>query len=182
MLLSEAKENEMIKENMNVLFVCTGNVFRSMSAEYCLRDLLRTKGIKTVHVSSAGTEANPQDLPQPVLRKLRSYGIAAEMHVQRRLSSDILAQTDLVIAMAEDHQRFIKEQFGIDVPLFNEICEDKKTSVLDLGDAVPDWQSHRTEAIRFLDWTVTYIHDRMPRVLDCIVKQDRKCKLRTKEN
>ena len=37
-----------------ILFVCTGNIFRSLSADRALRALLA--GNDTIHVSSAGTD------------------------------------------------------------------------------------------------------------------------------
>ena len=40
-----------------VLFVCTGNIFRSLTADMALRRLL--EGRKGFHVSSAGTEDYP---------------------------------------------------------------------------------------------------------------------------
>ena len=35
-------------EKLKILFVCTGNVFRSLSAEYCLKDYLKKHNIKNV--------------------------------------------------------------------------------------------------------------------------------------
>ena len=32
---------------MNILFVCTGNVFRSMTSEYCFKDFLKKNNINS---------------------------------------------------------------------------------------------------------------------------------------
>ena len=57
---------------MNVLFVCTGNVFRSMSAEYLMNKYLNDNAITNISVSSAGTTAHPQpSFPETLDRLLR---------------------------------------------------------------------------------------------------------------
>jgi protein-tyrosine phosphatase len=42
----------------SILFVCTGNIFRSMIAEYALKAMLDPRSL--IRVSSAGTVALPQ--------------------------------------------------------------------------------------------------------------------------
>ena len=46
---------------VKVLFVCTGNIFRSMGAEYFLKKHLFTLGDTRFLVSSAGTKAELQE-------------------------------------------------------------------------------------------------------------------------
>ena len=52
-----------------VLFVCTGNIFRSLTAEYALRAALRDSGREIV-VESAGTEDFPHVVKSSVARYL----------------------------------------------------------------------------------------------------------------
>ncbi|MFP4656017.1 MAG: hypothetical protein ACLFNK_00370 [Candidatus Woesearchaeota archaeon] len=100
---------------MKIVFVCTGNIFRSLSAEYCAKKLAEDKGMK-LDISSAGTVATPQQ-PDPVtLETLRSFGVADISHRQTRLSRELIEDNDLVIAMGTDHKEFIKDNFGMDVP------------------------------------------------------------------
>lgn len=44
----------------SILFVCTGNIFRSLTAEYALKQYLGPQGMDCV--GSAGSEAQPQSI------------------------------------------------------------------------------------------------------------------------
>jgi hypothetical protein len=48
---------------------------------------------------------------------------------------------DLVMAMGRDHQVFIREQFGRDVPLFNQVCLSNDKPILDLHEVMSDWET-----------------------------------------
>ena len=50
----------------NILFVCNGNVFRSVSAEYSLKKYISDNGIKGFKVSSAGVTAGKQPIDPKV--------------------------------------------------------------------------------------------------------------------
>src|SRR3972149_4013856 len=99
-----------------ILFVCTGNIFRSPSAEYCLKQYLQQNKIEGIDVSSAGTIASPEAFEESVLATLGSYGINPSGHVQRRITQELADTADLVVAMADYHQKFIRERFGKNVP------------------------------------------------------------------
>ncbi|HCB52188.1 TPA: protein-tyrosine-phosphatase, partial [Patescibacteria group bacterium] len=49
---------------MKVLFVCTGNIFRSMSAEYIMKKYIQDHNLNEIVVSSAGTVAH-EESPLP---------------------------------------------------------------------------------------------------------------------
>ena len=58
-----------------ILFVCSGNIFRSMSAEYVCKKFLVGNRVTLYDVSSAGITARPQ-LPLPATTEaLTSFGI-----------------------------------------------------------------------------------------------------------
>ena len=46
-----------------VLFVCTQNVFRSMSAHYLAKKYLNEKNIQHFEIDSCGTKAYPWEVP-----------------------------------------------------------------------------------------------------------------------
>lgn len=75
---------------MNVLFVCTGNVFRSMSAEYLMKKYLKDHNINDISVSSAGTTAHPQPSFPETLARLRKDGCDASEHQQTKLTAEVL--------------------------------------------------------------------------------------------
>jgi protein-tyrosine phosphatase len=123
-----------------ILFVCTGNIFRSLTAEYALRRALGDQG--PVHVSSAGTEDFPH-VVKPVVRDyLLALGLDVREHRRRTLTEPILLESSLVIAMNDDHQAFIRERFGVRVPLFTEFCGLSGELLPDVDDVIPDHESN----------------------------------------
>ncbi len=110
-------ENQSSGKLQSVLFVCTGNIFRSVTAEYALKARLGEG--TSCSVSSAGIDAKPQSAHDWVQTRLREKGADLTAHVQRQLTKELIESSDLVIAMGRDHQVFVREQFGRDVPLFN---------------------------------------------------------------
>jgi protein-tyrosine phosphatase len=96
-------------ETFAVLLVCTGNVCRSPTAEY----LLSTRySALPMSFSSAGTMATPGQPMQP-----RALEVATELgagpsiasHRARQLTVDMIADADLVLAMARDNRRQIAQ-------------------------------------------------------------------------
>lgn len=160
-----------MKSSFHVLFVCTGNVFRSMTAEYCLKGYLQQQGEKNIIVHSAGIEAEPEEPRPETLIALQSFGLDASGHRQTKLTQEILDGSDIVIAMALNHQIFIKNNFNREVPLFNEIAMGAKISVPDIGNVVRDAEQHPAEEKRFIIKNVTYIHDHIPAVYRYVKKR-----------
>ncbi|MFH1916980.1 MAG: hypothetical protein ABIJ21_06995 [Nanoarchaeota archaeon] len=155
---------------MRILFVCTGNVFRSVSAELLCRGYLEKQGMAGIQVSSAGTSAMPQPFLPVVLHTLSKYGIHVHGHKQTRLTEDHFKSFDVVVAMAESHVRFIKEHFSRDVPLFNEIVYGTKTSVQDVNEAIPDWMLHPIKCYEHVEKTIAHLHDAMPVFMENVGK------------
>lgn len=141
-----------------VLFICTGNVFRSMAAEHILRHRM---GMPAPYaVGSAGTTANPQPLHPTVSERLLHYGIDPQGHRQRRLDEALLAAAALPVAMSLDHRAYVRRHFGRDVPLFNQICYGREAPILDLWEAVPDGGEYEKDA--YLCAVVDALWEAMP--------------------
>jgi protein-tyrosine phosphatase len=104
----------------SILFVCTGNSFRSLTAEYALKAVLHPRS--PIRVSSAGTVALPQNMHPDMRAYLVQRGVDPSPHQQRRVSAELLHTTDLVIAMSTDHQAFLVDTFQYRAPLFNDVC------------------------------------------------------------
>jgi protein-tyrosine phosphatase len=148
-----------------ILFVCTGNIFRSLSAKYCLEDYIRKNNIKDIVVNSAGTMAVKEAINPIVLSELNALGIDPSNHIQKRLSRKDLEDNDLIIVMAKDHINFINKNFGFDeAVLFNEVVNGEKTSVLDVNEAIPNWHSHKRKSDRYLRKVVRYIYRKTPKL------------------
>ena len=147
----------------SVLFVCTGNIFRSVAAEYALKAGL---GVDTsCVVSSAGIDVKPQSMHDWVQTRLREKGADATTHVQRQLTRELLEAADLVIAMGRDHQIFIQEQFGRDVPLFNQICLGHDRPILDVHEAIPGWETDPERARTYVCSVIDVIWATAPALL-----------------
>src|SRR5262245_5603909 len=123
-----------------VLFVCTGNIFRSLAAEYAVR---RELGAGTeVIVSSAGTEDFPHVVRPVVSDYLASHGLDVSSHRRRTLTAAILDEATLVVAMNHDHQRFIRERHGREVPLYTQACGASAEALPDVDDVIADPARH----------------------------------------
>lgn len=125
----------------HILFVCTGNIFRSMIAEHALR---YTAGATSDYsFSSAGTEAKAQPMVDIVHQGLNARGIDPSEHVQRRLTPELFDGADLVVAIGLDHVAFIEETYKETPVLFDEVAYGRRQAILDTWEAVPD---HETNA------------------------------------
>lgn len=147
----------------SILFVCSGNIFRSLVAEYALKAVVdRRSGYV---ISSAGIEAVPQPVHPMILERLREKGADATCHIPRRLTRDLLEAATLPVAMGLNHQAFLRREFQREVPLFNEVCFDRAEPILDVGEAVPDWRVNSEAARDYALAVVDYIWQAMPSFL-----------------
>ncbi|GAA1946445.1 low molecular weight protein-tyrosine-phosphatase [Brevibacterium antiquum] len=100
----------------SVVFVCTGNICRSVTAERVLQNHLERSGAEAV-VDSAGISdeeaGNPIDPTQA--RVLKTGGYRTEDHVARQITPEWLADRDVAIAMTARHYRALDEMIA-DLP------------------------------------------------------------------
>lgn len=153
---------------MNVLFVCRGNVFRSMSAEYLMRSYLLTHDITGIFVSSAGTEADPQSSFPETLARLQMYWCDASAHKQIKLTADLLKEADLVVCMSESHRNVVRELW-YDAVLFNEIAYGKWEDLMDDAEYGEKY-GYDYDLWKYVEFIVDYIHDAIPTIVEKIQK------------
>jgi protein-tyrosine-phosphatase len=147
----------------SLLFVCTGNIFRSLTAEYALKARLDPRS--PLRVSSAGTVAIPQAMHPDVRAYLVQRGVDPSPHQQRRVSAELLRASDLVIAMSTDHQAFLVDTFRYRAPLFNEVCHGRSAPLLDVWEAVPTWETDLDAARHYAFLVMEYIWASIPCLL-----------------
>ena len=94
-----------------VLFVCTGNICRSPTAEGVLRHLAREHGIRA-HVESAGTHdyhaGQPPDDRAMHCARRRGYDLSRQR--ARKLRARDFEEFDLIVAMDRGHLAILREQ------------------------------------------------------------------------
>ena len=145
-----------------VLFVCTGNIFRSLTAEYALRHALA--GRPGVHVSSAGTVDFPHVVRPNVRDYLRAKGFDVSLHQRRTLTEAILRESHLVIAMSVDHQAYLRGRFGHAAPLFLEACGELAAALPDIEEVVHDYQTNGAAVEAHVRATIDRIVSLTPRL------------------
>ena len=144
----------------SILFVCTGNIFRSLTAEYALKQYLGLSGLYSV--GSAGIDAKPQLIHPLVCARLLERGVDPAGHVQRKLSQSLLDRADFVVAMGRDHQAAVQRLFGLSIPLFNQLCFGRDEPILDVHEALPDWEQNEEQARAYVLSVVDHICDAIP--------------------
>ena len=143
-----------------VLFICNGNIFRSMTAEYALRAQLPEDS--DVEVVSAGVTAKPQEVLPLVRARLIEHGVDPSAHRQRKLTGEILNEADLAVAINLDHQAHVRETYGREIPLFNRICFGRDEGLLDIGEFFENWREVPDEVDEYVVKMVDTIWDAIP--------------------
>ena len=124
-----------------ILFVCTGNIFRSLTAEYALRQVWGARS--DIMVASAGTEDFPHVVNPYVKDYLLTRGLDVSRHYRRTLTAQILEEPGPVIAMSTEHRSVLAERFNRrGVPLFTEACGIPGEPLPDVDEAVRDHKAN----------------------------------------
>jgi len=85
-----------------VLFVCTGNICRSPTAEALLRRHVEARSLPTL-VRSAGTAAGWSSPTAGTIRAAAELGLDVSRHRSHPLSTEDLESAGLVVALAREH-------------------------------------------------------------------------------
>ncbi|WP_283709982.1 low molecular weight protein-tyrosine-phosphatase [Pseudoalteromonas prydzensis] len=85
----------------SVLVVCAGNICRSPTAEYVLKNKLVGKNVA---VSSAGLTALEGKAADATAKQVAApHGITMEEHKGRQLTSSLVAQNSVILVMEQRH-------------------------------------------------------------------------------
>ena len=117
----------------NILFVCTGNIFRSVTAEYALRKAIDDS--QHISVSSAGTMHAPEaKVRDDVAMYLRTKSLDVAGHQRRTLTMEILSQAELIISMSTNQHSILRREFETTSLLFTEACGGRAEPLHDVDD------------------------------------------------
>ena len=87
---------------IRILFVCHGNICRSVIAEYLLKDMVRQAGLeKEFYIESAATSTEEIGCPvyPPARRILNEHGIECTGHRARQITRRDYDRFDLIVGM-----------------------------------------------------------------------------------
>lgn len=153
-----------------ILFVCAGNVFRSMSAELFLKKALQEKNITDINVLSAGTSAKiERPIHFVVKEELDNYKINYSTHVTTKLTQEIIDSADLIIPMDDIIIDKISN-IGLDIKnkkiiLFNKFCFDCPDRFLDYEDILEETNS-KSFAEQYLREAIKKIYDGVQNIVN----------------
>jgi protein-tyrosine-phosphatase len=136
-----------------VLFICTDNIGRSLTAKYLYEDWLKKNGREEVLVSSAGTHADSDisAFAQDHREKLQEMGIDTSDHVRTQLTRELLEAHDLALVMDEEQRAWTQEHLGAGLPLYSEVYKGESSSLHISVPGVTDELSMRERMLRMVD-------------------------------
>ena len=142
---------------LKILFVCTQNVFRSLSAHKLLEFYDKENKFE---VDSAGTIASSWETPYIwTLNTLYEIGVEKFEHKNKKITTQLLKEQDIIIAMTKQHQQIIRN-LGFESYLFNQIVYNQNTDLMDDNETT----YHSLE--EFVRETVEYINQSTPILIE----------------
>lgn len=102
---------------IKVLFICHGNICRSVGAQYIFDKLISERGIEDV-VSCESAATSTEEIGNPVYppmrRALEGHGVPIGDHRARQLRRSDYDEYDLIIGMDSENMYYIDRIFGGD--------------------------------------------------------------------
>ena len=100
-----------------ILFICHGNICRSVMAEMVMKALCRQAGVeKNFEIASAAvsTEEIGNDIYPPAKRKLREKNIPFEYHAARQITPADYVYYDYIVCADRSNLRWLERIIGED--------------------------------------------------------------------
>ena len=100
-----------------ILFICHGNICRSVMAEFVMKELCRQADVEEQFViasAAVSREEIANDIYPPAKRKLREKGIPFEFHAARQITRADYAYYDYIICADRSNLRWLERIIGED--------------------------------------------------------------------
>lgn len=102
---------------IKILFVCHGNICRSVAAQYIFQDLVDQEGRNGdffIDSAATSTEEIGNPIYPPMKKALRKKGVPVGEHTARQLKRSDYDKYDLLIGMDEENMYYMKRILGED--------------------------------------------------------------------
>lgn len=100
-----------------ILFICHGNICRSVMAEFVMKKLCRQAGVEEqfeIESAAVSREEIGNDIYPPAKRKLREKGIPFGFHAARQITQADYAYYDYIICADRSNLRWLERIIGED--------------------------------------------------------------------
>lgn len=100
-----------------ILFICHGNICRSVMAEMVMKELCRQAGVENrfeIDSAAVSTEEIGNDIYPPAKRKLREKGVPFTYHTARQVTQADYAYYDHLICADHSNLRWLQRIIGDD--------------------------------------------------------------------
>ncbi|MFW6272450.1 MAG: hypothetical protein ACOC2U_01560 [bacterium] len=114
-----------------VLFICTGNIFRSLVAETLLRKEIQKQKNTAMQCESAGIRVNSGSVRQLVINLLVKEYCDVSAFRQQQVTADMVHKADVIICMTKEHKTYMQKHFSCKTFLFNEILNNEENELFD---------------------------------------------------
>lgn len=144
---------------MNILFVCTDNFTRSVIAELCMKDYLKSTNNNSVNVASSGIRANSDisKYSSVHFKIMEEMGIDTSDFKRTQFVETFFEKFNVIIGMSELHKDYIKQQYNRDIYLFNEVLNGQQTPVnIGSPDSV-DFLEQMNQLVMYVNNSVPYL-------------------------
>lgn len=95
-----------------VLYICKGNICRSPFAEHVSVSLAERMGFGGITFASAGFEVTePRRPPSDALATANGFGIVLAGHRSRRLTPELVSDSDLLVVMEADQLLWLRRTY-----------------------------------------------------------------------
>lgn len=102
----------------NILFVCHGNICRSVMAEMVMRQMVSEAGLDShVYIDSCATSTEEigNTIYPPARRCLQAHGVPVLPHTARQITRNDYARFDLILCMENYNIRNLRRVLGDDI-------------------------------------------------------------------
>lgn len=101
-------------KNMNILFVCLGNICRSPMAEFIAKDIIKKNKLSNIKINSCGTSGyhNGEGMHKGTKSILNKYGIDSLGFISKEINQTLVDESDYIIVMDKNNYKNVLSKFN----------------------------------------------------------------------